>query len=145
MAHLVLYDGVCGLCNRLNRFLWERDRRDVFRFAALQGSLAGRVLHAHHVEAAGVSTFFVVADFGSRGERILDRSRAAAFALRQLGGPWWLARFLVLVPRSFADALYDLLARHRYRLFGRHESCPAPPQAIRSKFVDWPPAVSGKL
>src|SRR5262245_48317688 len=121
--HLYLYDGVCALCNRAVAFLLRHDRRERFRFAALQGDFARETL-ARHGEAAGdLDTFWVVRDAGTPRESLLARSRAVVFALGELGLPWSALRILAVVPRAVLDAAYDALARSRYRLFGRLERC----------------------
>ncbi len=136
MADLVLYDGVCGLCNRLNQFILRRDARDRFRFAALQSSLGREVLHRHGREACDLDTVCLVADYGGPGERLHAKARAVLLALRLLGGIWHAARILEFLPSGLLDAAYDLVAARRYRLFGRSETCLLPPPEYRSKFLD---------
>lgn len=137
---LVLYDGVCGLCNRLVRFLLRRDRDARFRFAWLQGGLAASVLARHGMappagDSSDSGTLYVVLEFGQPGERLLARSEAVLFVLREL--PRWrvLAALFGLLPRRLRDVLYNLVARHRYRLFGRYDTCPAPPPQERERFL----------
>jgi predicted DCC family thiol-disulfide oxidoreductase YuxK len=134
--HLVLYDGVCGLCTRLTRFLLPRDRRDVFVFASLQGPLAGELLNRYGRSPAALDTFYVLADRGTERERLLERSDAGLFLLKALGAPWsWLYVFRLL-PRSLRHAVYGFVARNRYRWFGRLETCPLPDPRHRAKFLD---------
>jgi predicted DCC family thiol-disulfide oxidoreductase YuxK len=135
---LVLYDGVCGLCDRLNRFVLARDRADRFRFAALQGELARRLLSRHGREAGDLDTFYVVARFGGPDEAVLDRGRAAVHVLGSLGVPWSAARALRILPRHVLDALYDFVAWRRYRWFGRFEACRLPDPRYLAKFLDAP-------
>ena len=71
---LILYDGVCGLCNRGVRFVLKRDRKGVFRFASLQSSAARKILARHGIAPDALDTFYVVRDFGMAGERVLSRS-----------------------------------------------------------------------
>jgi predicted DCC family thiol-disulfide oxidoreductase YuxK len=137
---LLLYDGVCGLCDRLNRFVLRRDRRGRFRFAPLQGSLAADLLRRHGRDARDLDTVFVVLDHGGPGERVLWKARAVLHVLRSLGGAWALARSLEWLPPRWLDAAYDLVAVRRYRLFGRSETCLLPPAEHRSRFVDQPGA-----
>jgi len=134
---VVFYDGVCGLCNRMNQFLLRRDQQARLRFAALQGPLAGQVLARYGLNAADLDTIYVVADWGAPSERVLARSTAVRYALSQLGGPWraW-ARIAGLVPRPLADIMYRTVARNRYRVFGRADRCPIPPPEWRERFLD---------
>jgi predicted DCC family thiol-disulfide oxidoreductase YuxK len=132
---LVLYDGVCALCNGLVRFLLPRDRDDRFRFAALQSPLAQSLLARHGRDPQGLDTVYVVVT-GAAGERLLSRSDAVLHLLRGIGGVWRLAAVVRLVPRVIRDAGYRLVARSRYRLFGRYETCLVPEPRWRAKFVD---------
>lgn len=133
--HLVLYDGVCGFCNRSVGFILPRDRADRFRFAPLQGSVAREILGRHGKDPSRLDTVYLVVDWQGPGETILARSRAALAILRQLGGAWpALARVAGLVPAPILDVGYRLVARVRYRLFGRHDSCPVPRAEDLAKF-----------
>lgn len=131
---LILYDGLCGLCDRLVQFLLRRDREDRFRFAPLQSRLARETLDPHGVDAAELNTVCVVADFRTPGETVLTKSSAVLYALAQLGGLWRLAVVLRGVPRAVADPVYDFIARHRYRIFGKREACYLPDERDCRKF-----------
>lgn len=133
---LVLYDGVCGLCNRLNRFVLLRDRADRFRFAALQGDRARRALRRHGRDAASLDTFFVLARLGEPDETLLEKSRAILHVLESIGGIWSVARVLRILPRRVLDALYGFVANRRYLWFGRLDACPLPDARDRAKFLD---------
>ena len=134
--HVVLYDGVCGLCNRLNMFLLPRDVDRVFAFASLQSEAARSLLHRFGKTPDDLSTFYVVANHRAASAELLSKSRAALFVLQTLGGVWgWLALVRVL-PGPLLDAAYDAIARNRYRLFGRYESCLAPTPEYKNRFLD---------
>jgi predicted DCC family thiol-disulfide oxidoreductase YuxK len=134
---IILYDGVCGLCNRLNQFVLRRDRTAIFRFATLQSNLAAHILARHGATASDLDTVYVVIDPELPGEYLLSRSDAIAFILKNLGGVWgaWglLAR---VVPGFVRDRLYGIVARNRYRIFGRFESCMVPSPETRDRFLD---------
>jgi predicted DCC family thiol-disulfide oxidoreductase YuxK len=136
VATLILYDGLCGLCNRLNQFILRRDAHDRFRFAALQGALAGDLLRRHGRDARDLDTVFVVKNYGEPGQTLLSKGRAIIFVLRTLGGLWTLAGIFNLLPRRLLDAAYDQIARRRYRWFGRYDACPLPAPGVRQKFLD---------
>ena len=137
MSDLVLYDGVCGLCNGFVAFVWPRDRAGRFRFAALQGEAARAILARHGRDATALDTVFVVVDAGTPSERLLDRSAAGVYVLAQLGGAWRLAAALLgWVPRPLLDLAYRLVARNRYRLFGRLDACPVPGPEHRERFIE---------
>jgi predicted DCC family thiol-disulfide oxidoreductase YuxK len=139
---IVLYDGVCGLCNRFVQFLLARDRRKVFRFASLQSDFAARILNRHGVNPDALDTVYVVLDnevldAEARNERLLSRSSAILFVLQQLGAPWRLiASFSILIPQFLRDHIYNAIARHRYRFFGRSEACTLLSDQDHSRFLD---------
>ncbi len=144
LSPILLYDGVCGFCNRLVQFTLRHDCRAIFRFAALQSALAARILARHGINPSKLDTFYVVVNPNltednprQSAESLLSRSSAVLFVLRQLGG-WCRAAsfFLRLVPRFPRDWLYNLVARHRYRIFGRSETCALPKAEDRSRFLD---------
>ena len=134
---VILYDGVCGLCNRLVQFVLKHDSRDRFRFAYLQGDFAARVLQGHGADPGVLDTMYVVLDYPQAEEHLASRSDAAIIALRELGGIWGaLGQLLRLLPKSLRNWGYNLVARHRYRVFGKYESCPLPVEKHRGKFLD---------
>lgn len=133
-APVLLYDGVCGFCNKTVQMVLDHDRRGTMRFAALQSDY-GRAVVGRHPELRDVDTVVLVEHPGE-GERVHIRSDAALRVAAYLGG-WWKA-FLVgrIVPRLLRDAAYNLVARYRYRLFGKYDSCMLPPPEVRSRFLD---------
>jgi predicted DCC family thiol-disulfide oxidoreductase YuxK len=134
---IILYDGVCGLCNRMNQFVLARDRRDHFRFAALQSELAKRVLQRHQINPASLDTVYVVIDFEQPNERLLARSEAVVYVLRELGRVWALAGSVFrALPLTVRNLLYNLVARNRYRVFGKFDTCRIPDAGTRRKFLD---------
>jgi predicted DCC family thiol-disulfide oxidoreductase YuxK len=132
---LLLYDGVCALCNGVVQFLMTRDRRDRFRYAPLQ-SILGREILARF----GIHTFpdgvMLLTDALTPAERLYRRSDAIAMALQLLTGPWRLVgKALRLVPRPLREWGYGVVARFRYRLFGRYDTCPVPPPEQRHRLL----------
>ncbi|HXL82178.1 MAG TPA: DCC1-like thiol-disulfide oxidoreductase family protein [Pyrinomonadaceae bacterium] len=133
---VILYDGVCGLCNRLVQFILKRDKRDRFRFASLQSELASSLLQKHGRDPRDLDTVYVVVDYGQPAEHLLARSDAILFLLWELGGIWKVAALGKILPRIMRDAIYKLVARNRYRVFGKYESCVLPDAKHRTKFLD---------
>jgi predicted DCC family thiol-disulfide oxidoreductase YuxK len=134
---IVLYDGVCGLCNRLVQFVLKNDRNDVFRFASLQSKLAEQILVRHRLRSESLETVYVVLDYGLAEERVLSRLQAVVYVLQQLGGPLaYVSAILRVLPAPVQNFLYGLVARNRYRVFGRYETCPLPDSDTRCKFLD---------
>jgi predicted DCC family thiol-disulfide oxidoreductase YuxK len=133
---VVLYDGVCGLCNRLVQFLLKRDKHDRFRFASLQSELSQRVLTRHGLDPHDLDTVCVVQNYDRPNEILLTRSTAILFVVSELGGIWGLAGIGRVLPRGFRDAVYKFVARNRYSVFGKSESCMLPEPQHRAKFLD---------
>jgi predicted DCC family thiol-disulfide oxidoreductase YuxK len=138
MAHpILLYDGICGLCNRVNQFVLRHDRNGIFRFSALQSPLAARILARHGESPQVLDTFYLVMDYEVPGERLTARSDATVLVLKMLGGPWRMAGILLeCLPRCLRDWAYRLIARSRYRLFGRFDTCMLPCAEHRERFLD---------
>lgn len=134
--HLLLYDGVCGLCNRVVRFLLPRDTEGAFVFASLQSATGQSFLRRFGEAPDNPTTFYVVTHYRSTAPVLLAKSRAALFVAATLGGVWRAALLLRIVPPALLDRAYDLVARHRYRVFGRFETCPLPAPGDRPRFID---------
>lgn len=143
MAHLVLYDGVCGLCDHFVQLLLRIDRHDQLRFAALQGPIGTKVLDHAGRTANALSTVIVVVDYEQPTQRLLDRSDAGLFAIASSGGIYRAASALRIVPRFIRDGAYDAIARTRYRIFGRFDACPIPTPETRAKFLDFARPATG--
>jgi predicted DCC family thiol-disulfide oxidoreductase YuxK len=135
-THLVLYDGVCGLCNRLLQFLLAHDRRAVFAFASLQSAIGRSTVERFGGNPDELSSFFVVSNFRTDRARMVGRGRAALFVASELGWPWKAAVVFRVVPTAILDRVYDVVARNRYRLFGRFDRCPIPRPEHRRRFID---------
>lgn len=128
---MLLYDGVCALCNVAVAFILKRDRSGAARFAPLQGTTAVALLAAHP-ELTGVDSMIWIDASG----QAFTRSAAAMAIGRYLGGGWaTLASLSTIVPTVLRDAVYDLVARVRYRVFGRYDACPIPPRENRARFL----------
>ena len=151
---VIFFDGVCALCNGFVDFVLARDCRAMFRFATLQGETASGVLReggpgkSPWASAGGADSGSGTGPVGSgdsgewmRSMVLRDkdglhrRSEAALRILVGLGGPWRLLGLLRLVPRPLRDAAYDLIARNRYRWFGKHDTCRMPTPEERERFL----------
>jgi predicted DCC family thiol-disulfide oxidoreductase YuxK len=127
---VILFDGVCNLCNGFVQFVIRRDPSGRFRFGALQSDGAQRVL-ASTPHAAPLSDSVVLVDEG----RVFTRSTAALRIARLLTFPWPAAYVFILVPRPLRDAIYDWVARNRYGWFGRRAECMMPTPELRARFL----------
>lgn len=134
-AVLVLYDGVCAMCNGIVKFLLARDPEDRFRFLALQSELGREVVRARGGDPDEVSTLYVITAPGRAGEKVLVRGRAGIRAMTSAGGVWRLLHALRILPTFLLDAGYRFIANRRYRIAGRLDACPVPPAEHRHKFL----------
>jgi predicted DCC family thiol-disulfide oxidoreductase YuxK len=135
---LVIFDGHCGLCNRSVRWFLRRDGRDRLRFAPSEMPAVAALLARYQIDASGTApnSMFVVRDAGGPAERLLDRSNGVLAILTELPQPWpGVAAVLRWIPRPLRDLGYRLIARWRYRIWGRLESCPIPSAEERGRFL----------
>lgn len=128
---IVVFDAECLLCNGWVQFLLRHDRQGQIRFASIQGTNGGRLLAQEGLQLDGLQTLLVV-----EGGRSWQHTAAIFRVLHQLGWPWRLAWIAWLVPSALRDPAYRLVARHRYRIFGRAQSCIRPPPDFASRFLD---------
>jgi predicted DCC family thiol-disulfide oxidoreductase YuxK len=126
---VVLFDGVCNLCNASVLFVIDRDPAGHFRFAPLQSGLAAELLRAHG-GAPDLDSIVLV-----EGGRLHTRSSAALRIARRLSGAWPLLYGFVVVPAPIRDRVYACVARNRYRWFGRTESCRLPTPELARRFL----------
>lgn len=128
---ILLYDGVCGLCNSTVQFILAQDKHKKFRFAALQNSFGQGILTAAALPNQELSSVVLV-----ENGRILTRSAAVFRILNLLGGIWRLLALLRVVPRTLTDHIYDFIAHRRYAWFGKYDSCQIPKAETRARFLD---------
>jgi predicted DCC family thiol-disulfide oxidoreductase YuxK len=127
---IILFDGHCNLCSGWVRFVLAREGRTSFRFASLQSAAGARLLAAHGLPA-DLQTVVLIEE-----GRAFDRSTAVARMLRRLRSPWPALGLLIrLLPRPLRDRAYGMVARNRYRWFGRQEACLLPTPAQRERFL----------
>lgn len=128
---MVLFDGFCNLCSGTVRFAIARDRKKILRFAPLQ-SAAGQRLLKEHGRASGEIQSIVFIQNG----KVYTRSGAALRFFGRLGGPWTLLPIFLVVPAFIRDAVYDRIARNRYRWYGKKEACWVPAPDLKSRFLE---------
>ncbi len=133
-VHVVLYDGVCGLCDRSVRFLLDVDREGVLHYSPLQGELAGRLSQRRALDL-DLGWVVFVEEMGSDRERVSTASTAVLRILHVIGGPWSFLYWLRLVPRPLRDLVYGWIASGRYRWFGKFDSCKVPSPELRRRFL----------
>ncbi len=127
---VLLFDGVCNLCNASVQWVLPRDKAGLFRFAALQSEVGQDLLQHLGLDAGALDTVTLV-----DGNRVFTRSDAALEILRRLGRPWSWLSILRWLPRPLRDGLYNWVARNRYRWFGRREECWLPRPEWKTRFL----------
>jgi predicted DCC family thiol-disulfide oxidoreductase YuxK len=128
---IILFDGVCNLCNRVVQFIIKRDPKARFKFTALQSGHAKELLK--DLEWVSNQPDFIIY---YRGNKIYKKSTAVLLILRDLGGIWALLYLLAIIPRFLRDYFYDKIAINRYRLFGKRESCMIPSPDLKNRFLE---------
>ena len=128
---VILFDGVCNLCNSAVKFVLKRDKNSVFKFASLQSNAAKKLLSNTEVSAID-STTFVLIENGT----LYARSTAALRVCKHLSGLWPLMTVFMIVPRFIRDWVYNLISKNRYRWFGKRDTCMIPSPEVKNKFLN---------
>lgn len=118
---ILLFDGVCNLCNGFVQFVIKRDKKAVFRFAALQSDLGKELSATAGLPAHSMDTVVLY-----ENNRFYTHSDVGLRVARRLNGLWPLAYALVIIPKFIRDGIYNWVAKNRYRWFGKRESCMVP-------------------
>lgn len=130
----MVFDGVCNFCSRGVRFILKHDRAGRFRFTPLQSPIGRELLERNGIDPANAETFLLL-----KGDDVYVRSDAALEIARDLGSWRWL-RVLRVVPRPLRDRAYSVIARNRYRWFGKRDVCFLPSAEEAARFLDRPDA-----
>jgi predicted DCC family thiol-disulfide oxidoreductase YuxK len=134
---VIFYDGVCALCNGFVRLILKLDRKAEFRYASFQGDYARDTLARHQRNPLDLDTVVVMAKDEDGRERLYSKSEAVLFILDRLGGLWAVVSAVFRPwPSSFLDQAYDTVAKSRYRIFGKLDSCPLPNPRFADRFID---------
>ncbi len=129
---IILFDGVCNLCNNTVQFVIKRDKKDVFRFASIQSDVGQQLISERAINTTRVDSIILI----EPEMAYFVRSDAALEIAYELGG-WWkgLKLFELAIPRPLRDALYNWVARNRYRWFGKKNQCMIPTADLKAKFL----------
>lgn len=127
---VIFFDGVCNFCNQSVQFVIRRDKRQYFRFAPLQSAYGEAMLRKHQLPVTELGTFLLWEE-----GRLFTRSTAALRVCRRLGGAWPILYAFIIVPAFLRNAVYDWVARNRYRWFGKRDTCMIPNAAQRALFI----------
>lgn len=127
---VVLFDGVCNLCNDSVKFIIKRDPGSVFKFAPLQSEISKTILQEFNLSTDSLDTLILIED-----GKYYVRSEAALRIARRLGGVWGLLYIFIIIPRPLRDYIYSIVARHRYKWFGKREQCMVPEPGDQERFL----------
>jgi predicted DCC family thiol-disulfide oxidoreductase YuxK len=128
---IILFDGVCNLCNKSVQFIIKRDKKGLFRLASLQGNAGQALLQQYNLPNDTLYSFVLI-----ENGKVYTRSTAALRVLRKLGGGWKLLYGLVILPPFIRNAIYNWIARNRYKWYGKREECMVPTPELKSRFLD---------
>ena len=127
---IILFDGICNLCNGVVAFLIKKDKKALFRFAALQSEAGQALLHQYHMDDENTTFYYI------RGNECFQKSTAVLEMLKDLGGIWKAFYFLRYIPLRARDTVYLFVSRNRYQWFGKRKSCGIPVSNVRNRFLN---------
>jgi predicted DCC family thiol-disulfide oxidoreductase YuxK len=128
---IILFDGVCNLCNNSVNFIIERDKNDVFRFASLQSEIGKKLLLERGLNPLILDSIILI----EPGVAYYRKSSAALEIVKHLSGGYSLLNYFSFLPESFRDGLYRMIANNRYKWFGKEEICRIPTPELKEKFL----------
>lgn len=129
---IILFDGVCNLCNSSVNFIIERDKDDIFRFASLQSETGKKLLLERGLDPMSMDSVVLI----EPGVAYYRKSGAALEIVKHLSGGYSYLQYLSFLPEPIRDRLYNILANNRYKWFGKEESCSIPTPELKTKFID---------
>ncbi len=128
---IILFDGVCNLCNGGVQFVIKRDNKNQFLFASLQSPEGIEILKEYNLPSNKMNSFFL-----AENGKVYDKSTAALRVLKKLKGLWRLSYIFIIVPKFIRDSIYNWIAKHRYQWFGRKDECMIPTPELKAKFLN---------
>jgi len=129
---IVLFDGVCNLCNSYVQWLIKRDRHDTFRFAPIQGKIGERLMRDHKIDPMQTDSIILIQPF----DGYATKSSAVLKIGRSLGGFYGVLYVFKIIPTFLRDKIYDWVARNRYKWYGKRDQCMVPTPELQAKFLE---------
>ena len=129
---IILFDGVCNLCNNAINFVIKRDKKSVFRFASLQSEIGQKLINERGIDTSKIDSIILI----DPGTAWYEKSTAALQIAKQLSGMLPLLSVFLIFPKSFRDWIYDIIARNRYKWFGKKDQCMIPTPELKALFID---------
>ncbi|MFD2562121.1 thiol-disulfide oxidoreductase DCC family protein [Aquimarina rubra] len=129
---VILFDGVCNLCNGAVNFIIKRDKNDVFRYASLQSEIGRQLAEERGIDISKLDTILLI----EPSMAYYHKSTAALHIAKQLSGGYPLLSVFLILPKFLRDCVYDIISKNRYKWFGKKESCMIPTQELKALFID---------
>jgi predicted DCC family thiol-disulfide oxidoreductase YuxK len=129
---LILFDGVCNLCNSSIQFIIKNDKKNLFLFSPLQSNIGQKIIKSFNINTAEIDSVLLY----SKKDGLSQKSTAALKIARQLGFPKNLLSVFFIVPRFIRDWIYQYIAKNRYKWFGKRDNCMVPTPDLQSKFIN---------
>ena len=130
-SKVILFDGVCNLCNDSVKFIIKNDKRNIFKFAPLQGKYGIKIQNSYNINTTKISSIILV-----DGENTFTKSSAALRIAKDLRAPFFMFYVFIIIPVFIRNFIYDIIAKNRYKWFGKMESCMIPSNELKNKFFD---------
>ncbi len=127
---ILLFDGLCNLCNGAVNFILKRDKIGKFKFAALQSEIGNKLCKQHNIDTNIIDSIVLI-----KNDKVYIKSTAVLEILKDMPIGWRVFRSGIILPKVIRDYLYDLIAKHRYRIFGKKDECPIPPEDVQDRFL----------
>ena len=129
---IILFDGVCNLCNGAIQFIIKRDKKDNFRYAPLQSDIGRKFLQQRNIDTSEIDSIILI----EPGVAYYTKASAALKIGQDFGGAWTLLQVFEWIPESISNFFYDIIAKNRYKWFGKKEACMIPTPELKAKFLE---------
>lgn len=129
---IILFDGVCNLCNGAIQFIIKRDKKDNFRYAPLQSAIGRKFLQERNIDTSEIDSIILI----EPGVAYYTKASAALKIGQNFGGVWSLVQVFEWIPESISNFFYDIIAKNRYKWFGKKEACMIPTPELKAKFLE---------
>src|SRR5687767_934224 len=128
---IILFDGICNFCNAMVNFIIRQDSRKIFRFATLQSQAGQALLSRHQIDWKANDSFVVI-----ENDKAYQKSTASLRLYNKLSWYWKWTQLFWIFPKFFRDAVYNFIAKNRYKWFGKKEKCMIPEAGVKERFLD---------
>ena len=130
-SYLIIFDGICNLCNAIVQFIIKRDKNNTFKFAPYQSDIAREIAKKYNINYNKIDTIVLI-----ESNAFFIKSDAALRIFRKLNYPWKVFYFFKFIPKFVRDRIYDIVANYRYNWFGKRNTCMNPSDEIKSRFLE---------